>query len=507
MTAPPPARTLDFGASATASLLVKMTITYGMSERRDQMITYSLFEKLMRNEMPRDQGDLDAILMIEDKKENLINNLASSWIYEKLVTNGRLSDKITDTKIEYSHLYSTSSLLPHWDTIHATGSTLIASPLRSQQPARFSAASSSSSSNVLVTNYKPPRLTDKQSDTQVYLTLVALEHASARLDFGQMTSITSEHTDLSVHWNSTVLRSQLTRTPEIDTILQFLASIKTTFMTQVTNTPNIERQLRKIKHKPGELPRDYLIRFQRKLIELEDAAVISGTQSNYHIISSVTEQVKQSTKGMNSEFKQQLKVQMHARQVVGFDSWAQYLTFVTSVQRAVNSDTDASSDDENKKVISKKAVRSLVTTTGGRKTPKDLFPDSPLTSTSEWPEERDRCVFDYNKVRCPYGGKCTRIHINTSKPSPSVAASNGSNSPKIRALDVAMRKLSAQKDQLLAAEDDGVSISSNESDDSFDPHKMPPLPPTSRGGSRGSASSSVSTDDLASLKRLLGLDN
>ena len=82
---------------------------------------------------------------------------------------------------------------------------------------------------MLVTNYKPPRLTDKQSDTQVYLTLVALEHASARLDFGQMASITSEHTDLSVHWNSTVLRSQLTRTPEIGTILQFLASIKTLY--------------------------------------------------------------------------------------------------------------------------------------------------------------------------------------------------------------------------------------------------------------------------------------
>ena len=45
MTAPPPARTLDFGASATASLLVKMTITYGVFERRDQMTTYSLFEK------------------------------------------------------------------------------------------------------------------------------------------------------------------------------------------------------------------------------------------------------------------------------------------------------------------------------------------------------------------------------------------------------------------------------------------------------------------------------
>ena len=114
----------------------------------------------------------------------------------------------------------------------------------------------------------------------------------------------------------------------------------------------------------------------------------------------------------------------------------------------------------------------------GRETPKDMFPDSPLTSTSEWPEERDRCVFDYNKVRCPYGEKCTRSHINTSKSSPSVAATNGSNSPKIRALDVMMRKLSAQKDQLLAAEEAGGSISSVESDHSFDPHKMPPLPPT-----------------------------
>ena len=91
------------------------------------MITYSLFDKLMRNEMPQNQGELDATLLIEDKRENLIINLASSWIYEKLVTNVRLGDHITDTKIEYSHLYSTPSLLPHcWDTITATGSTLIA---------------------------------------------------------------------------------------------------------------------------------------------------------------------------------------------------------------------------------------------------------------------------------------------------------------------------------------------------------------------------------------------
>ena len=86
-----------------------------------------------------------------------------------------------------------------------------------------------------------------------------------------------------------MLRSQLTRTPEIDTILKFLASIKTLYDPSHKRS-NIERQLRKIKQKVGELPRDYLIRFQKKLIELEDAAVISGTQSNYHIISSVTEQ-------------------------------------------------------------------------------------------------------------------------------------------------------------------------------------------------------------------------
>ena len=70
MTAPPPARTLDFGASATASLLVKMTITFGISERRDQMITFSLFEKLMRDEMPQNQGELDATLLMDDKKEH-----------------------------------------------------------------------------------------------------------------------------------------------------------------------------------------------------------------------------------------------------------------------------------------------------------------------------------------------------------------------------------------------------------------------------------------------------
>ena len=31
------------------------------------------------------------------RKEILVSNLASSWVYEKLVTNVRLSDKTTDT--------------------------------------------------------------------------------------------------------------------------------------------------------------------------------------------------------------------------------------------------------------------------------------------------------------------------------------------------------------------------------------------------------------------------
>jgi len=52
-----------------------MAITDGMSERRDQMITYPLFGKLTRNEMPQNQGELDATLLVEDKKESLINNL------------------------------------------------------------------------------------------------------------------------------------------------------------------------------------------------------------------------------------------------------------------------------------------------------------------------------------------------------------------------------------------------------------------------------------------------
>ena len=389
-------------------------------------------------------------------------------------------------------------------SIHATGPTLISPSLRSQQPARPSSVPLSSGSNALVTNYKPTRLTDKQSDTQVYLTLVALEHASVRLDFGQMASITSKYTDLSVHWNSTVFRSQLTSTPEIGTVLRFLSTVKALYDPSHAHS-SIEKHLRKIRHKPGELPRDYLIRFWKKRIQLEDAAIISRTHSEYHIIGPVTEQAKQTMKGMSSEFKSQLKTAMYARQVVRFDSWAKYLEFVTTVQQTVESDDGSSSDGGGKDGITKKKVRSLVTTTGGRKTPKELFPTSSLASSSEWPEERDRCVFDFNKVRCYYGDKCTRSHANTSKSSPSLVATGGSNSPKIRVLDVMMRKLPAQKEQLIAAQEDEGSISSIDSEDMDDPHKAPPLPPTDRARSRGAASVN-SPDDLSSLERMLGIN-
>ena len=57
----------------------------------------------------QNQEELDAALLVDDKKKHLISNLASSWIYGKLVTNVRLSDKITDTKIEYSHLYAVTA--------------------------------------------------------------------------------------------------------------------------------------------------------------------------------------------------------------------------------------------------------------------------------------------------------------------------------------------------------------------------------------------------------------
>ena len=70
-----------------------------------------------------------------------------------------------------------------------------------------------------------------------------------------------------------------------------------------------------------------------------------------------------------------------------------------------------------------------------------------------------------------------------------------------------MRKLSAQKEQLIAAQEDEGRMSSIESEGSIDPHKSPPLPPTDRARSRGLAPASVaSSGDLSSLKRMLGIN-
>ena len=69
-----------------------------------------------------------------------------------------------------------------------------------------------------------------------------------------------------------------------------------------------------------------------------------------------------------------------------------------------------------------------------------------------------------------------------------------------------MRKLPVQKERPIAAQEDEGSVSSIDSDDTDDPHRSPPLPPTDRARSRGSSSVN-SADDLGSLKRLLGLDN
>jgi hypothetical protein len=54
-------------------------------------------------------------------------------------------------------------------------------------------------------------------------------------------------------------------------------------------------------------------------------------------------------------------------------------------------------------------------------------------------------LFDFNNVQCPYGEKCFRNHVNSSKSPSSSAATNGSNSPspKVRAIEIQMRKLSA----------------------------------------------------------------
>ena len=86
-------------------------------------------------------------------------------------------------------------------------------------------------------------------------------------------------------------------------------------------------------------------------------------------------------------------------------------------------------------------------------------------------------MFDFNKVRCPFGERCNRRHVNKPKRG-STTATDGSNSSAIRALDVKMRRLTVQKAQLLAAQEDSPS-----SDESGEEGPWAPLPPTSSRGS------------------------
>ena len=83
-------------------------------------------------------------------------------------------------------------------------------------------------------------------------------------------------------------------------------------------------------------------------------------------------------------------------------------------------------------------------------------------------------MFDFNNTQCPYGDKCSRSHAkNPTKPSPSSGSTNGSNSPKMRAIEPHMRRLPAQEERLqLEEEESGIFSSSSEEDD--DPHKAPP---------------------------------
>ena len=115
---------------------------------------------------------------------------------------------------------------------------------------------------------------------------------------------------------------------------------------------------------------------------------------------------------MSGEFKQQLKIQMRAREVSSFDSWSRYLKFVTAVQRAVHSESDSSLDGAIKD--GKKKFRSLKNIpVGKRKTPMDPFPNSLLTQDREWPDDKGDCVFDFNNVQCPYGASVSAITSRT----------------------------------------------------------------------------------------------
>ena len=161
----PQPRALNFGTALTANLLEKMTVTYEMNVRRDEIVVFSLFDSLMKGPMPQTQEDLTAVLSVETDKEKLVDHLASSYIYDKIVKEPGLHTRIVTIQLNYQFLYSTPSLLPQWDVIYATATTLLGWLSRQREAPRAPAMGASSS--MLVTNYKPPRLSDKQHDSQM----------------------------------------------------------------------------------------------------------------------------------------------------------------------------------------------------------------------------------------------------------------------------------------------------------------------------------------------------
>ena len=84
------------------------------------------------------------------------------------------------------------------------------------------------------------------------------------------------------------------------TVLQLLSTAQTLYDPSQKHR-STEKQPKKIRHNPGELPRDYLIRSRKKFIQLEDAAIISGTQSDYYIVGSVTEQIKRTSNAKDEQ--------------------------------------------------------------------------------------------------------------------------------------------------------------------------------------------------------------
>ena len=81
----PQPRALNFGTTLTANMLAKMTITHEMNVHRDEIVVFSLFDSLMKGPMPQTQEDLTAALSVETDKEKLVDYLASSYIYDKIV--------------------------------------------------------------------------------------------------------------------------------------------------------------------------------------------------------------------------------------------------------------------------------------------------------------------------------------------------------------------------------------------------------------------------------------